>query len=107
APVRHVVEFGTSLLGEKGEINPAQRETLQKIISAGNRMNRTIDALLKLSQVTRAEITLGNVDLSKLARQVCDDLQNDTTDRKVSFVIRDELTVKADAALLEIVLQNL
>ena len=64
-------------------------------------------ALLDLSQVSRAGLCRGSVDLSKMAESICQGLAASDSTRKANFRIAPELVVSADAALLRRVMDNL
>ena len=70
-------------------------------------MGELIDDILQLSRVTRAEMMLGPVDLSALAREVADDLRRRDKDQTVDINIADGIVVEADPRMMKIVLENL
>ena len=70
-------------------------------------MSVLIDDMLKLSRVTTYEMDLKEVDISKLVRQIAEELQAVEADRKIEFIIPGNIPVRADEHLLTIVLQNL
>jgi light-regulated signal transduction histidine kinase (bacteriophytochrome) len=70
-------------------------------------MGQLIDDLLKLSRVNRAEIRLGRVNLSQIAREVVDELRVPGTDRQVDIAIAEGLTTDGDPQLLKVAMQNL
>lgn len=70
-------------------------------------MGQLIDALLKLSRMTRREIRRESVDLSLTAENIAQVLRISQPDRQAEFVIADGLSVDGDAWLLRIALENL
>jgi light-regulated signal transduction histidine kinase (bacteriophytochrome) len=66
-----------------------------------------IDDLLKLSQLTRAQIQRMEVDLSQLAREVAAELTDRNPAHEVTWVIADGLRAWCDPSLARIVLDNL
>jgi light-regulated signal transduction histidine kinase (bacteriophytochrome) len=70
-------------------------------------MGELIDDLLKLSQVTRAEIRSVTVDLSRIAEKILSDLQQTEPERDVRFRVAPNLIVHGDTRLLQVVLENL
>ncbi len=70
-------------------------------------MGLLIDDLLMLSRVTRDEIHWEPVDLSHLAQDVVDKLQNEDPQRQVTVDISPDLTTVGDRRLLQIALDNL
>jgi len=70
-------------------------------------MGKLIDDLLKLSRVTRSELTFERVDLSNMARKIVDELRKEEPGRKVKVTIAANMAAKGDENLLNLVLQNL
>jgi light-regulated signal transduction histidine kinase (bacteriophytochrome) len=70
-------------------------------------MAQLIDDMLRLSRITRADMTLGNVNLSEIAQSISTKIKSNFPKRKIKFIITPGLTVKADKNLLSIVLENL
>jgi signal transduction histidine kinase len=66
-----------------------------------------IDALLRLSRLSRQRMHWGPVDLSALAHEVLQDLRDAEPARNVTVYCEPRLYVWGDAPLLRIVLQNL
>jgi DNA-binding response OmpR family regulator len=108
APLRSIQGFSTILLQDCGDtLKPDNRETLGRIIAASNRMDQLIEGLLNLSRLTRAELRREPVDLSRLGREVVEELRQSNGARDVECVIPDRLTAAGDPTLLRLVLQNL
>jgi light-regulated signal transduction histidine kinase (bacteriophytochrome) len=70
-------------------------------------MSELIDDLLKLSQITRAEMHRSPVDLSVLAREIAGGLQRSEPERQVQWKIADGLSALGDPQLLRVALENL
>jgi light-regulated signal transduction histidine kinase (bacteriophytochrome) len=70
-------------------------------------MSQLIDDILKLSKVSRSEMSIKEVDLSTIANEIAIDLQQLEEDRKVDFIIQENIIVNADKQLIQIVLENL
>lgn len=70
-------------------------------------MGELIEDLLNLSRVTRSEMRRETVDLTLLARSIAAELQQAEPERKLTFLIQDDLKTSADPRLLKIVLENL
>ncbi|HSB34313.1 MAG TPA: ATP-binding protein [Nitrospirota bacterium] len=108
APLRSVLGFSEALLSDHvAELNEEGRDYLERIHSAGLRMNQLIDDLLALSKVTKGELRRETVDLSALAGVVADALVKSFPDRDVEFVVAPAVRVAGDGRLLRIVLENL
>jgi light-regulated signal transduction histidine kinase (bacteriophytochrome) len=70
-------------------------------------MAQLIDDLLKLSRVTRGDMSHDKVDLSELVRISAKDLQERETSRKVEFIVTHGLVVYGDKPLLRVAIENL
>jgi PAS domain S-box-containing protein len=107
-PLRSLDGFSQALLEDYGDkLDHEGQENLHRIRAASQRMGQLIDDLLNLSRVTRVEMTRETVDVSKMAREIADEVRGSETGREVDFVIADHLFANSDARLLRIVLTNL
>lgn len=77
------------------------------ITDACEQMEELIEALLALSQVTKAEIKREEVDLSRLALDITTELQLTAPGRQVVFNIAADVTACCDPELAHVVLENL
>ena len=66
-----------------------------------------IDDLLNLSRVTRTAVQPRFINLSKMAEEILQGLQEAQPDREVVFSLTPDLMVEADPHLIHIVLENL
>ena len=108
APLRHINSFSAILMEEFAEQLPGQaRSYLDRIRTASSRMGALIDHLLELSRVGRAQIKLGQVNLSEIARAILGSLQETEPSRCVGLSIQDGITVSGDPSLLRQLLENL
>jgi signal transduction histidine kinase len=108
APLRVVDGFANIVLEDYGErLDDLGREHLKRIVAAGQRMNAMIDTLLSLSRMTSREIERERVDMSRLARELADELRAQDPARTTDFVLADAVVVDGDRTLLRLVLQNL
>ncbi len=107
-PLRSMDGFSQVLLEDYGDKLDAEgRDALARIRGASQRMGLLIDDLLRLSQVTRGELHRKPVNLSLLARQIADSLEQEQPGRGVQWDIEPDMTLTADPALMAIVMQNL
>ncbi len=108
APLRAIDGFSRILLQEFHKmLDDNGKNYLERVLSATKRMGQLIDDLLKLSKVTRSEMNRMEVDLSFISNQIANDIQNSETDRKVKFIIQENIIVNGDERLLRIVMENL
>ena len=108
APLRGIDGFSQALtrkyshvLGEDGQ------HYLTRIQNNTRRMGQLIDDLLSLARISRREMKREEVNLSKIAREITEELRAQEPERRVEFEIEDQVEVQGDAGLLRIVLQNL
>ncbi len=108
APLRAMDGFSLTLLQDyAGQLDDKGKDRLNRIRAAAQRMALLIDDLLKLSRVSRTEIVWTQVDLSRLAEEVMEELQASEPQRRVSFSVQQGLSAGGDARLLRILLANL
>jgi hypothetical protein len=108
APLRAIAGYGGALSEDYGDkLDEQGRQYLDKIKTSVHRMGALIDALLKLSRVTRVELQVQPVDLGELFRAAIATLQRADPDREVEIVVADRLGAVGDPALLSIVFDNL
>jgi len=108
APLRSIDGFSLALLEDyEDKLDLKGKDFLHRVRAAAQNMAVLIDDLLKLSQVTRSEMRLDNVDMSSLAHSIADSLQKSAPERCVTFLIQDGLRAKGDRNLLEMALVNL
>ena len=80
---------------------------LARIRAASKRMGELIDNLLDLARVSRQELRRVRVDLSVLANDLRESLEELTPARKVHWDIVPDLMVRADPVLAKALIENL
>ena len=107
-PLRGLNGFSEALLEEYGEVlGETGRGYAERIQAGSERMGAIIDDLLRLSQVTHADMNLVPVDLSAEVAAIADGLRSADPGRRVSFAIQKSVWVTADRILIRTVLDNL
>jgi len=111
APLRVVEGFANIVLEDYAAtgrpLDDLGREHIRRVIAASGRMNAMIDTLLAMSRMTGRELQRERVDLSRLARDLAEDLRAQDPTRAVQFVIAVGVSCDGDRTLLSGVLQNL
>jgi PAS domain S-box-containing protein len=108
APLRSIDGFSQILLEDYAEVlDDEGKDYLSRVRASSQHLGQLIDALLKLSRMTRREIRRERVDLSAMAEDIARELRIGQPERQVEFVIADGLVVDGDAWLLRIALENL
>jgi signal transduction histidine kinase/HAMP domain-containing protein len=108
APLRVVEGFAKIVQEDYGHaLDRMANEHLNRILSASNRMNSMIDALLALSNLSAKPVVPEEVEVSRLAAAVVDELRAAEPNREVGVSIQPGLKARGDPTLLRVVLQNL
>ncbi len=110
APLRAIDGFSKVLLEDYGSGRPLDeqaRHYLHRINSGAHRMTSLIDALLKLSRITRTELHRGPVDLAEIARDVVVLLKQQSPGRDVAVSLPPAAPASGDPRLLRVLLENL
>lgn len=109
ASLRHVsafVRIAREDLGAAAEPDVAAH--LDKAASAASQMSRLMDGLLELSQIGRAELQPGEVDLARLVDDIRHQLQDASGDRSIVWQVAPGLPqAHGDVALLYQMLEQL
>jgi light-regulated signal transduction histidine kinase (bacteriophytochrome) len=108
APLRHVTGFVDLLREDAGaSLSAESLRLLATISAAATRMDALIVDLLAFSRLGRADLQKTDVDLDGLAREIAGDFQAETKGRNIAWRIDPLPRVRADRALLRMVLVNL
>jgi light-regulated signal transduction histidine kinase (bacteriophytochrome) len=108
APLRSITGFSNVLLEDYiDKLDAEGKSYLKKISDSGELMGQLIDDLLKLSRVTRTDLTMEKLDLSVMAQKIVTDLAKDEPKRDVKVTIAPNMSANGDKNLLGLVLQNL
>jgi PAS domain S-box-containing protein len=108
APLRAIDGFSRIIEEEHGEkLGTAGRDYFRRVRAAGQKMTHLIDAMLRLSRLTRGELNRIRVDLGPLAKTAADELRKGQPDRRVEFDIADGMAAEGDPVMLRIVVENL
>jgi PAS domain S-box-containing protein len=108
APLRALRGFTQVLLeAHASQLDSRGQDFLRRTSAASLQMERIIEDLLKLAQVSRADFLAEDVNLSSLARNIAANLTNSDSTRCVEFVIAPECSAHGDSRLLRMALDNL
>jgi light-regulated signal transduction histidine kinase (bacteriophytochrome) len=107
-PLRALSGFAEVLVEEYGDqLEETGRGYAGLIQEATGHMGALLDDLLHLSQVSRAEMNLQDVDLSAEVTAVCGQLRTHDPGRRVRVTLEDGVRAIADPPLIRTVLVNL
>ncbi len=108
APLRAIDGFSNILLREYSDaLDSKGLNFLERIRKAAQHMGQLIDDLLKLSRVSRAELSRECVNLSEMALSIMSELDKQEADHQIVTVIAPDINASCDRRLLHIVLTNL
>jgi PAS domain S-box-containing protein len=108
ANLRAVSGYSQLLLEDFGKsLDPQARDYLAKMQMASDRMTKTINNLLMLSQLTRASLTVSWVDLSVITQSICDEFSQQEPERQVKIELQQKVFALADSELIKTALQKL
>jgi PAS domain S-box-containing protein len=108
APLRHIIGFVALLQQDAGPtLSGKNLQHLTTISQSAKLMGKLIDDLLAFSRIRSSEIQKTDVSLNELVRETVGEFQAETKGRKIAWKISSLPTVRADRALLRMVLVNL
>ncbi|MBI4987241.1 MAG: PAS-domain containing protein [Rhodocyclales bacterium] len=108
APLRALNGFSHLLVEEYShKLDDNGLHYLARIRAASQRMGELIDNLLDLARVSRQELKRIRVDLSVIANDIRESLEEQAPGRKVAWNITPDLMVRADPVLAKALLENL
>ena len=102
-PLRAIMSTSMILKEDYSSALPEDaKEQLERQARAAKKMGDLIDDLLRLSRIGRQEMIQNPLDLTAMAHEILSELQP-----KAECVIQEKLTVRADAKLMRLAVQNL
>jgi hypothetical protein len=110
APLAAIGGFSQALeheLSGKGLNTERGRHYLSRMRAGLQQTHEMIDAMLSLSQLSRAELRCQEVDLAPMARSAFENLRREQPLREVRLQLQEPLPVSGDPRLLRLVLDNL
>jgi PAS domain S-box-containing protein len=108
APIRAMSGFAKILHEDyAGKLDAQGQDYLDRILKGSEKSTQLINDLLNLSKISRQELDRIQIDLSKTASKVADELREMDPGRHVEVVIQKGMTASVDPRLIELVLSNL
>ncbi len=108
APLRAINGFSSELNNNYyDQIDDQGKHYLDRIMKASARMGQLIDDLLQLSRVTRVAINPEQVDLSEIALKIANKLTALDPDRKITWKVAANISVRGDNKLLYLIMEKL
>lgn len=107
-PLRSIDGFSLALLEDYADqLDNTGRNYLERVRKSAQRMGQLIDDLLALSRVSRSAVEVRDFDMSKICRDVAENLQERATDRHITWMISDNIHGHGDPRLVRILMENL
>jgi signal transduction histidine kinase len=107
-PLRAIDGYGHIMLTDYGKrIGIKGQQYVNKVRQAAQRMGEITDDLVVLLRVIRIEMRSTRVDLSKMAKSILTEISQQEPEREIESDIASGLTVRGDAEMLQIALENL
>ena len=107
APFRHIVGYAELLRDRETGLDATSQRFLDTIRDAALSAGRLVDDLLAFSQLNRASMVLGRIDMNKLVAEVRLAAMQGVTDRLIKWQIRSLPEAWGDATLLRQAMLNL
>jgi len=108
APLRAIDGFSQALLEDyENKLDAQGKDYLTRIRTSTLLMAELIEDLLKLSRITKTDMDIMPVNLTRMAQSIIDELQKTHPQRIVNIKIASPLEDSADPRLIRIVLENL
>jgi K+-sensing histidine kinase KdpD len=108
APLRAIDGFSRALVDDYTDrLDDDGRRYLTRIRAGTQRMAKLIDDLLGLARIGRAPLQISSVDVSRIGGEIVAEMRARDPDRTIATTIAPNLTARADARLVTIVLENL
>ncbi len=108
APLRSIDGFSLALLEDySAALDAKAQDYLNRIRTASQSMATLIDDLLELSRVSRHQIRLETIDISKMVEDIVGGFKQTDPDRSVSIKVLPNMKAVGDSHLVRIALQNL
>jgi light-regulated signal transduction histidine kinase (bacteriophytochrome) len=107
-PLRSIDGFSQVLLEDFSKyLDETGQDYLQRIRTSTKRMSNLIDDLLNLSRLTRKELSIEQIDLTKLCQEIFEELKINEPSRKIRLSIERGMKLNGDPTLIRTVIENL
>lgn len=107
-PLRAIRGFGGALLEEYGaQLGEVATDYLERVLRAGERMERLIDDLLMVSRASGTVMTSCPVDLARYAREAAAQLCLLEPGRQLELRVAERIEASGDPTLLRLCVDNL
>lgn len=107
-PIQTIENTAKTLANKKPKgINKKDLELLQGISTSAELVQRQIEDLLRISQLSQKSLQVETIDFEKLVRKVFKTYADEIKERQIKTTIKDLPPCRGDRDLLEMVMENL
>ncbi len=107
-PLRRIDGYSYSLQDEYSQnLDSEGNKFLKNIRDSVKKMSQIINDILKISQISTIKINYNKFNVSKMAKEIFEELKEQYKDKKVEFLAYPGMIMKADKSLIYILLTNL
>ncbi|MEA3203949.1 MAG: hypothetical protein QOI63_1629, partial [Thermoplasmata archaeon] len=107
SPLRAIEGYSRILLRSNPTARPVEEQQMLEVVGdQAIRMGRLIESLLALSRIGRVELARQDLDLSQIATDTLEQLQQASPSRRVTWSIEPGLAARGDAELIRLALGN-
>jgi signal transduction histidine kinase len=107
APLRRIEGFARVIIDDFSTVlDQRASHFLDRICAGASEMSTMIDSFLRLSRLSRGEMRIEPIDLSKLAEEIVAIL-HENSDHAVSVFIEKHLIIEGDLPLMKLAMENL
>jgi light-regulated signal transduction histidine kinase (bacteriophytochrome) len=106
-PLRAIDAYAAMLTEDEGaRLSDQGRRSLERIRTSTTRMAELVDRMLELTRVGRSELRIEALDLTKIAREVTEELYAAEPTHRVEFACAQALVARGDRALVRTLVFN-
>lgn len=105
----HTVRGYLQILQEEYDtvLDDSAKKYLEVVMKSADSMAQLIEDLLHFSRSAKAQLNIKEINLHNIAREILNRMRMREPERPIEWKIAEDLTTRADPALMEIVLENL
>jgi PAS domain S-box-containing protein len=89
------------------KLEPELQGYLRRIVTSSDKMGKLVDDMLNLSKISRQEMNVQQISISKIAETIINELQQSDPAKKVEVSIAQNVVTRGDSGLMSIALSNL
>jgi len=106
-PVQAILGFSQIIKDDLSSKDPTILDYLNEIYNAAQNMKTLIEELIQFSQSGQMSLVKTQVNVSKMANDILNNLRNQWPQRKMDYRVREAICVNGDEMLIRIVLDNI